>query len=175
MLHFRRRAERRRRLHADVAPSLTARQDVLRGQFPGLLFLNSRPFLFPRMQIAGRGGLFLAMWQHRRRPLVCKECRDVSRQLSIASIAAQAVSRNDACVENHSLQEAFRRSAIERRGEVFLEKSPEREPCNFYCCCCCCICCMSMKGTAGAGGCWARSTSTLQSSGMGNWRSRAGG
>ena len=41
--------------------------------------------------------------------------------------------------------------------------------------CCCCICCKSMKGTGSSGGCCARSTSTLQSSGMGSLRSRAGG
>jgi hypothetical protein len=71
------------------------------------------------------------MWQHRRRPPACKECRDVSRQLSIASIAAQAVSRNDTGVENRSLHEAFRRSAIERRGKVFLEKSPRARAMQF--------------------------------------------
>jgi len=41
--------------------------------------------------------------------------------------------------------------------------------------CCCCICCKSRKGWLRSGGCWARSTSTLQSSGMGILRSRAGG
>jgi len=45
----------------------------------------------------------------------------------------------------------------------------------YCCCCCCCICCRSMKGIGGgAGGCWARSTRTLQSSGMCIFRSRAG-
>jgi len=41
--------------------------------------------------------------------------------------------------------------------------------------CCCCICCMSTKGSGGSGGCAARSTRTLQSSGIGSLRSRAGG
>lgn len=41
--------------------------------------------------------------------------------------------------------------------------------------CCCCICWRSIMGCARSTGCCARSTRTLQSSGMGSFRSSAGG
>jgi len=41
--------------------------------------------------------------------------------------------------------------------------------------CCCCICWVSRMGMTRSGGCWARSTSTDQSSGIGSLRSSGGG